>query len=337
MKDDSISVPPGTPVVVVKQPPARVWPLRLLIVLLIISVIINVGQYMAYQDYVSDGTPIETFDSGDLSADDKIALIEVSGIIMPPFTERWLKTIEHAAEEEDVKGVVLVIDSPGGLVADSHQLYRELQQLAEKKPIFVAMKRMAASGGYYIAMAGGPECQIYAEPTTWTGSIGVIIPRYDLSELADQFGVQTDSLATGPFKDSLSPFRPLSDEERALWEDILQDSFDRFIGVIDAGRGNLDEEQVREHAQGQVFTAQQALDNGLIDQIGYEEDAVAALQEKLGLKSVRVVRFSQPPTVLDLLLGSAKEPASDPFSQFLQSQVPQAMYFCGWGTAEGAL
>ncbi len=336
MTDNSISVPPGTPVVVVRQTPARVWPMRLLVVLLIISIFINFGQYTAYQGYVSDRSPIETFDSGDLSADDKIALIEVSGVIMPPFTERWIETIEHVTDEDDVKGVVLVIDSPGGLVADSHQIYRALQELAAKKPIYVAMKRMAASGGYYIAMGAGPEGVIYAEPTTWTGSIGVIIPRYDLSGLADQFGVHADPLTTGQFKDSLSPFKPLTEAERELWNEIIQDAFDRFVGVIDEGRANLDEEQVRAQAEGQVFTAQQALDNGLIDQIGYEEDAVAALQQKLGLASARVVRFEQPPTVLDLLLGSAQEPDVNPLAQFLQTQVPQAMYFCGWGTIEGA-
>jgi protease-4 len=335
MTDNSITVPPGTPVVVVRQPPARVWPMRLLIVLLIISLFINLGQYTAYQDYVSDRSPIETFDSGDLSADDKIALIEVSGVIMPPFTERWIETIEHVTDEDDVKGVVLVIDSPGGLVADSHQIYRALQALAAKKPIYVAMKRMAASGGYYIAMGAGPEGVIFAEPTTWTGSIGVIIPRYELSGLAEQFGVHSDPLTTGQFKDSLSPFKPLTEAERELWNGIIQDAFDRFVGVIDEGRANLDEEQVRAQAEGQVFTANQALDNGLIDQIGYEEDAVAALQEKLGLASARVVRFEQPPTVLDLLLGSAKEPDVNPLAQFLQTQVPQAMYFCGWGTIEG--
>lgn len=115
------------------------------------------------------------------------------------------------------------------------------------------------------------------------------------------------------------------------------DAFDRFVSVIDAGRDELNEEEIRVHAQGQVFTAQQALDNKLIDQIGYEEDAVAALQEKLGISSVRVVRFEQPPTTLELLLGSVREPAVDPFAQLLQSQVPRAMYFCGWGTIEGGL
>jgi protease-4 len=147
--------------------------------------------------------------------------------------------------------------------------------------------------------------------------------------------VHADPLTTGQFKDTLSPFKPLTEQERALWSAIMDDAFDRFVGVIDAGRANLDEDAVRAQAEGQVFTAQQAVDNGLIDQIGYEEDAIAALQKKLGLASVRVVRFEQPPTVLDLLLGSAREPDVNPFAQFLETQVPQAMYFCGWGTVEG--
>jgi protease-4 len=140
---------------------------------------------------------------------------------------------------------------------------------------------------------------------------------------------------SGPYKDALSPFKPLTEEERALWQAIVTDSLDRFVAVIDAGRDELDEQEIREHAKGQVFTAQQALDNELIDQIGYEEDAVAALQEKLGLENVRVVKFEQPPSTLELLLGSVHQREMDPLAQILQSQVPRAMYFCGWGTVEG--
>ena len=117
----------------------------------------------------------------------------------------------HLHRADDAFGNIahlLVIDSPGGLVTDSHQIYHRLQKLQKEKPVNVQMKRMAASGGYYIAMGAGPKAKIFAEPTTWTGSIGVILPRYDFSKIAEQYGVASDPIKTGPYKDSLNPLRP---------------------------------------------------------------------------------------------------------------------------------
>lgn len=248
---------------------------------------------------------------------------------MPPFTGRWLKQIEAAKEDPQVKGVLLAIDSPGGLVADSHQLYHELQKLKELKPIYVAMKRMAASGGYYIAMSGGTESRVFAEPTTWTGSIGVIIPRYNAAELGKTIGVKVEPLVTGPLKDSLNPFRDLTEREKDVWAAILDDSFTRFVGVIHENRPALDEDNVRELATGQIYTANQALASGLIDQIGYEEDALKALADALSLEDYEVVSYGSSPGFIDLLLSSAEAKAS-PFEQLLSSSVPRAMYYCSW-------
>lgn len=257
-------------------------------------------------------------------------MLEISGTIMPPFTEHFLKAIKHVKEDERVKGVLLAIDSPGGLVADSDQIYRKLVDLGKTKPMFVSMKRIAASGGVYVAMGCGEEGKIYAEPTTWTGSIGVIIPRYDASKLADKFGVAADSLTTGEFKDSLDPLRALTDRERGLWRGILDESLQRFVDIIDKNRKGLDAAKVKELATGQIFTAEQAKANGLIDEIGDEEDALTALKTKLGLTSVRVVDFNYPVSLMSLLLGSVQ--ARDPETQFrklLEMSVPRAMYFCG--------
>jgi len=253
---------------------------------------------------------------------------------MPPFTDGTLQTIQQIQEDEDVIGVVLEIDSPGGLVADSHRIYHALNQLREERgiPIYVAMGRMAASGGYYVAMGAGPEGVIYAEETTWTGSIGVIIPRYDVSKLADQFGVRAEPLTTGPFKDSLSPFRELTAEERDVWDEILDDAFVRFRNVIVDGRANLDADAVEALATGQVFTAQAALENGLVDKIGYLDDAIDDLAEQLHVVGeVRVVQYDTPLTLASLLLGQSKsQTAADPLAKLLDSSVPRAMYFCGW-------
>ena len=325
------------PTIVIQQPSRNGrWFSRLLLVGLVASVLVNVSLYSLYSNFfVSMTGSIERFHSGDEAAEDKIAVIRVRGTIMPPFTSRILSSIKQAGDDDDVKGVLLVIDSPGGLVADSHQIYHELQKLRtdeeKKKPIYVAMQRMAASGGYYIAMGAGEGAPIYVEPTTWTGSIGVIIPRYDLSEFAQEWKIKSDPLKTGPFKDALNPFRELTGEERAVWNEILDDAFGRFVGVIAENRTSLDEPAVRKLATGQIYTANQALANGLVDQIGYEEDALRDLQKQLGLKEVRVVTYQYQQTLLDLLIGSveANQPETK-WSALLDTTVPRAMYFCSW-------
>ncbi len=323
------------PIIIQQLPPgsfwARRWFVRLLMIALIFSLVYSArlnSEYRAY--FQQDDGPSERYRSGDKLAADKIAVLDVSGTIMPPFTEHFLKAIKHVKEDEHVKGVLLVVDSPGGLVADSDQIYRKLADLQKTKPIYVSMKRMAASGGVYIAMGCGKEGRIFAEPTTWTGSIGVIIPRYDASKLADKFGVAADSLKTGEFKDSLDPLRALTDRERTLWSGILDESLQRFVNIVADNRKDLDNDKVKELATGQIFTAAQAKANGLIDEIGDEDDALAALKTKLGLTSVRVVEFNYPVSLMSLLLGSVQ--SRDPETQFrklLEMSVPRAMYFCG--------
>ncbi len=329
----SQSAPP--PIIIQQHPPTPFWAgrwfVRLLLIALFFSLMYSAKLNSEYREYFQNGDgPTERFHSGDKQATDKIAVLDVSGTIMPPFTGHFLKAIKHVKEDEHIKGVLLVIDSPGGLVADSDQIYRKLVDLRKTKPIFVAMKRIAASGGVYIAMGCGKEGKIFAEPTTWTGSIGVIIPRYDASKLAEKVGVAADSLKTGEFKDSLDPLRALTDRERNLWSGILDESLQRFINIVADNRKELDADKVKELATGQLFTAAQAKANGLIDEIGDEEVALEALKTNLGLTKVRVVEFNHPISLMDLLLGSVQ--ARDPETQFrklLEMSVPRAMYFCG--------
>jgi protease-4 len=271
----------------------------------------------------------EVFVDGEEGAEDRIAVISFTGTISPPFTERWLRLLKRAKEDETVRGVVLSIDSPGGFVADSHQLYRRIQELAEVKPVYVSMKRLAASGGYYIAVAAGERGRIFAEPTTWTGSIGVIVARYNASELAGRAGVRVEPLVTGPLKDSLNPFRDLTARETEVWDAILKDAFDRFVRVIDEGRAELDEAAVRKLATGQIYTAQQALENHLVDELGYEEDAVVAMAASLGLKEWETFEYRSTPGLVDALLGiQGREPSIT--EQLAEAAIPRAQYLCSW-------
>jgi protease-4 len=192
------------------------------------------------------------------------------------------------------------------------------------------MKRLAASGGYYLAMGIGTEGRIFAEPTTWTGSIGVIIPRYNAAELASKIGVTVEPLVTGPLKSSLNPFRDLSDQEQEVWAAILKDSFDRFVGVIEQNRSTLDDEQVRQLATGQIYTTSQAIEHGLVDEVGYEEEALEALAQSLGLSEYEVIEYSSTPTLLDVILSGTVQ-AKPGFKEELRSAtVPKAMYYCSW-------
>lgn len=324
---------PQTPTIVIQQPGSgRRWVQRLLLAALIISVLFNLSLWSQYRDYFSPDVSVqEKFHSGDKFAADKISIIEVNGTIMPPFTDRILQQIKRAQNDDAVKGVVLSVDSPGGLVADSHRIYHKLKQLSQEKPIVVAMQQMAASGGYYVSMGAGPDAKIFAEPTAWTGSIGVIIPRFDITKLAEKIGVESNPLKTGEFKDTLSPFRKMTDQEQAVWTDILNDAFDRFLSVVADNRKQLDVPAVRKLATGQVYTADQAKANGLIDEIGYEEDAVAALKKQLGLEKVRVVRYKTEPLLLELLTGSASSRRdASVWKTLLEATVPRAMYYCSW-------
>lgn len=321
------------PVIVqVPQQPGllRSWLTRMMFSFLLLSLFLNFALLSSEADL--DTGPLKEHVSGDELADSSIAVIEISGTIMPPFTERIIDLVETARDDDDVKGVVLSIDSPGGLVADSHQIYHRLKQLSEKKPVYVSMKRMAASGGVYVAMGAGENGRIFAEPTTWTGSIGVIIPRYDLTGVAEKFGVQSDSLTTGPFKDSLNPFKPIGEEEKAVWDAIMDDAFTRFVEIVAEGRKSLDVETVRTKlATGQIFTANQAVENGLVDEIAFQEQVVEILQADLGISSVNVFKYRRQPTFLDVLMGTVT--ARDPenlWQKTLEATVPKAMYYCSW-------
>lgn len=325
----TVDSPVGPIVVNVMTPGAAPWRLRLLSALLLASLLLNVAFWARSLMRVRSAVP-EFHHSGVTGAAERIAIIPIEGLITPPFTERWIRQIEQAREDDSVRGVVLHVDSPGGFVADSDHLYQAVRELSEAKPVHVAMKRLAASGGYYLAMGIGPGGTIWAEPTTWTGSIGVIIPRYNAARLAEEIGVEVDPLVTGPFKDSLNPFRDMSNEEQQVWDAILEDAFDRFVSVIVSGRGELDEPAVRELATGQIYTAEQARTNQLVDEIGDLDDAVASLAAELNLQDYEAIEYRSTPGLIDLMLGVRSDPAPSIYESLLDSTVPRAMYYCSW-------
>ena len=308
----------------------RTW---LLTTLLFSSLVANYGMYTAYHEYFAQAEgPRERFHSGEHAAADKLALIRVTGVIVTPFSERLIKTIKKAKDDKHVKGVLLVVDSPGGTVTDSHKIYHALKELSKDKPVVVSMGSIAASGGYFVAMGAGTKGKIFAEPTTWTGSIGVIIPHYEVAEVAEKIGFKAAPLKTGEFKDSLSPFRELTPRDKEVWDNILNQSFDLFLEVIDDNRDTLTMPQVRELATGQIYTARDAKKIGMIDEIGFEEDALAELKKLTNLDKARVVTYHNPTDIWDVLMGAtaSNDPAAK-WKSLLELTVPRAMYYFSGG------
>lgn len=188
--------------------------------------------------------------------------------------------LREIGEDKRIKGVLLSINSPGGTVAASQEVYAAVKQLREQKPVVVSMLDLATSGGYYIASAAN---KIYANPGTLTGSIGVILSSVNVKELFDRIGIESQTLKTGPYKDIFSPFRAASDQEKQLLQALLQNTYEEFIGDVAKGR-KMDLEAVRKLADGRIYTGRQAKENGLVDEIGTYEDAVADLRKQVRAK-----------------------------------------------------
>jgi len=304
----------------------------------IVCLIWAFGAYSAYKEYLDEDKGItEKFVSGSKTADNKIAIITIDGVIMEDGNGFVKKQIDRVAADKNVKAVVVRVDSPGGTVSGSDYILHHLDKLREDKdlPIVVSMGSMATSGGYYVSMAVGSKPDtIFAEPTTTTGSIGVIIPHYDISGLLARIDVKDDSIATHERKQMLSMTRPISPENRELIQAYVNESFERFKSIIKKGRPvfEKDASALDQLATGEIFSANQALKHGLVDKIGFQEDAIDRAIELAGIdkSKTKVVRFNPPVDLFGSLgLMSAKMPSlQNPFNSqtLLDLSTPRAYY-----------
>ena len=255
-----------------------------------------------------EDAPLPTkFVSGDKDAKNKIAVLTVSGTIVGNDEGFVQKQISEISRDKNIKAVVLRVVSPGGTISGSDYYYEELKKMKKTRniPIVVSMGAVAASGGYYVSMVGD---EIYAEPTTMTGSIGVIAPMYDLAELCAKIGVHSNPIVSGPHKAMGDITKPMSDEEKKIWQALIDDNFTRFKNVIKEGRTVFanNPEKLDAIATGQVYTADQALANGLIDKIGFLNDASKRAMELVGLTENNsvVVKYATTKGLVDILLES---------------------------------
>lgn len=275
----------------------------------------------------------EKYFSGDKSADDKIAVINITGVIMSG--EGYIrKQIDLVREDKDVKAVVVRVDSPGGTVTGSDYILHHLKKLKEERdiPLVVSMGAMATSGGYYVSMAVEDEKDsIFAEPTTTTGSIGVIIPHYNVSGLMKEYHVEDDSIMSHPRKQMLTMTREMSEENREILQEYVNQAFGRFKDIVKEGRPQFaaDPEKLDVLATGEIFTANQALDSGLVDKIGFIEEAVARAAELANIEvgSTRVVTYTQPTSLFDIGLSQSKAMNWD---KMLELSAPKAYYISSY-------
>lgn len=265
------------------------------------------------------------------SATKKLVVIEVRGVLLRAggmaggVTEDALAMLDRAAEDEAVAGVLIEIDTPGGSVTDADLIHRRIERLRKAgRPVVVHMGDLCASGGYYLAAAAS---EIWALPTTVTGSIGVIVQNLELGELLDRVGVRDDSITSGDNKQILSPFQPLTPEQRALLQGIVDSMYARFLDVIEAGREGVTREALRPLADGRLLTADQALAAKLIDRIDYREAALARLGELAGKGPHTIVRYRSDPGLFDLFRARLHTPEPSIVGRLFQG--PRAMYLHG--------
>lgn len=244
----------------------------------------------------------ETWSYG--KGDTKVARIDISGVIMQGKpgsvfsmakdpVDTALRMIRTATHDKDVKALILVVDSPGGGITASDIIYNELMNFKKSSPsrkIVALFGDIAASGGYYVASAAD---YIIAHPTTITGSIGVLISSLNFKGFGDKYGIKSVSITSGKNKDMLNPLKDLSEEQQKLLQITIDDMYRRFVKIVAEGR-TLPEEDVIKVADGRIFTANEALQNKLIDSIGYWDDAMSQTAKLLKVETVKVIRYQEP-------------------------------------------
>ncbi len=284
------------------------------------SVLANTISQNLLQESMSEMLAVDY--GSDTPDHDYIAVVEVTGTIQEQ-TETNLFEIAEGYQHTDTmdyidelmedpynQGILLYVDSPGGTVYESEELYRKLMEYKETagKPVWTYMSHYAASGGYMISMASD---QIFANANTTTGSIGVIMSGYDMTGLYEKLGIRYVSITSGEFKDSSM----LTDAQIAVYQEQVDEYYSKFVGIVSDGR-KMPEEEVRSLADGRTYTAEQALENGLIDQISSYEDMKDAMSEELEVGDF--YKPSQPENVLASFFSELKEMVPKPEAQILK-------------------
>jgi protease-4 len=233
---------------------------------------------------------------------DKVLLIDISGPLTtskdsgifsePSLPARLKEELTIAEKDDHIKAIILRINTPGGTVTSSDILYHELQEFKQKRkvPIIASIMDIGTSGGYYVAMASD---YIFAHPSTITGSIGVIMLTLNGQGLLEKIGIEPMAIVSGPKKSMGSPFRAMKEEERVIFQDVIDRLYARFLTVVEEGRPHLTKAKIHQLADGRIFTADIAQAEGLIDEIGYLDDAIERAKKSAQLDEAQVVTYTR--------------------------------------------
>lgn len=271
------------------------WFLGIIVVLLVISA----GIFLLISSFFVEQEEDIEYVSG---KGEKIALIELKGVIVE--SEKIVKQFKKYRKDKSIKAVLFRVDSPGGGVVASHEIYNEVKQTRESgKPVVVSMGSVAASGGYYVACGAN---LIVANPGTLTGSIGVISQFLRMDPLFQKLGIEMNTVKSGKYKDSGNPFREMTKEDKQYFQNLMDDVHLQFIDIVGSER-KLDRKKAIEYADGRVFTGKAALEMKLVDTLGTYEDALIITAELAGIKGEpAIVKEVKKKTFVDRFLGETK-------------------------------
>lgn len=298
----------------------------LLALLLFASVMLNVGLIASHSSPLSlDGAPPrllrEPFSSEQLApakdsrTRDTIVQIDLASVITgeggpgSSMVTEMKAALGQAVEDSRVKAIVLRVDSPGGEVTASDTIYAAVKDAAARKPVVVFMDSIAASGGYYIACGAR---HIVAHPTAITGSIGVIMQGYGVKGLMEKAGVETRTFKSGAMKDAGSMSRDMTEEERAEFQRLVMQNYERFVGIVSEARGIPVEELKNGAADGRVFLGESAKAHKLVDETGYIEAAYDAAKRLAGIEDAEIIRYARQPRLRDFLGMLGQSQAAPP-------------------------
>lgn len=226
----------------------------------------------------------------------------------------WVSQLNHAATNDDIKAVLLRINSPGGTVGASQELYNAVLRVRNAgKPVVVSVADMAASGGYYTAVAA---TRIFINPGSVTGSIGVIMSGFDASGLLEKLGIKYSAITSGTNKDAGTPYKPMSPEQRQLMQNLILNTYEQFLGAVAEGRGKSIEE-TRPLADGRVYTGQQAMQNGLADELGDMQAAEDFIRKEYNLENASLEPIMVTPPFKLQSLFTLLNPAQAPRVELL--------------------
>lgn len=237
----------------------------------------------------------------------KVFLIEVTGVITDETQQRFARLLKEATDDPAIKALIVHVDTPGGTVTASDEIYQAIVRARKSKsiPVVVTQGGIATSGGYYISAAAD---RVFANRTTWTGNIGVIMQRFNVSKVMEKYGIEDATLVSSgaKFKDAGSMFKPENAEQREYLQSLMDQAFATFKQVIVAGRGAALKKPIDEIANGKVYTADEALALGLIDGTGGRDDAINWLKNSHSLTGMELIRLDETPTLGSLLGLSSK-------------------------------